>query len=44
VDIHSDLKISNGVDLYFDMLNPNGNNFVDLKMFLRFYRIATIYL
>ena len=42
--MNNNTNYKTGQSLYFNMLNPNGNNYVDFKMFLRFYRISTIYL
>ena len=32
-----------GSDLYFNMMNTYTNGFVDLKSFLRFYRLCSMY-
>jgi hypothetical protein len=33
-----------GLPLFFGMLNIRTNGFIDLKIFLRFYRFASMYL
>jgi hypothetical protein len=43
IDISKNIQIDTGAKLFFDMMNPNGNGFVDFRMFLRFYRISTVY-
>jgi len=45
LDTHNgNITYESGLNIYFYMMNPNGNNYIDFKMFLRFYRISTIYL